>query len=354
MNEDATRVLNPESEQSGQPTTKNGSNFLGRAAAAAAGVAVGSGATYAAGRIYDHATAAEEEQPEATAENQTATATNETAVGATVESVGVAQVDDSMSFSEAFAAARQQVGAGGVFEWHGKVYGTYYETEWNNMSQEQRADWQASIDYSEMASTSAQSSAHTQTATPAAHHAETHHAGSTHTADSATEGTGTVPSNASYVDNSASTSDADGEVRVVGVSIGDNGNGGVATMADLQIGGEMAVVVDVDTDGTIDIVAIDENHNGQFEQSEIHNAREANLATSDFIDDYIADAHAQGQQAVVTNMDDGSRYVISDNGSGYALTSADDDPARAMQANDMPTDDLPDYMNDADAGIMDA
>lgn len=38
------------------------------------------------------------------------------------------------SFNEAFAQARAQVGPGGAFEWHGQIYGTYYETEWNAMS----------------------------------------------------------------------------------------------------------------------------------------------------------------------------------------------------------------------------
>lgn len=43
-------------------------------------------------------------------------------------------VTDSMSFSQAFAAARAEVGAGGAFEWHGNVYSTYYVNEWNSMS----------------------------------------------------------------------------------------------------------------------------------------------------------------------------------------------------------------------------
>ena len=41
--------------------------------------------------------------------------------------VKVAEVSDDMSFDEAFASARKQVGAGGVFEWRGKLYGTYYK-----------------------------------------------------------------------------------------------------------------------------------------------------------------------------------------------------------------------------------
>jgi hypothetical protein len=45
-------------------------------------------------------------------------------------------INDNMSFSQAFAAARHEVGAGGVFFWHGGVYGTYYSNEWNNLSPE--------------------------------------------------------------------------------------------------------------------------------------------------------------------------------------------------------------------------
>lgn len=53
----------------------------------------------------------------------------------------IAEVSDSMSFGEAFAAARAQVGPGGVFYWHGGVYGTYYETEWNAMSAAEKHDY---------------------------------------------------------------------------------------------------------------------------------------------------------------------------------------------------------------------
>ncbi len=37
--------------------------------------------------------------------------------------------DDDMSFSEAFAAAREEVGPGGVFMWHGNAYNTFYAEE---------------------------------------------------------------------------------------------------------------------------------------------------------------------------------------------------------------------------------
>lgn len=57
----------------------------------------------------------------------------------------IAQVSDSQSFAQAFADARRQVGPGGIFEWHGNVYGTYYADEWNSMTQEQRGDYWASV-----------------------------------------------------------------------------------------------------------------------------------------------------------------------------------------------------------------
>ena len=54
-------------------------------------------------------------------------------------------VDDSMSFAEAFAAAREEVGPGGLFEWHGQTYGTYYQDEWQNMSPEEQGEYWASV-----------------------------------------------------------------------------------------------------------------------------------------------------------------------------------------------------------------
>ncbi len=48
---------------------------------------------------------------------------------------------DDISFNEAFAAARAEMGSGGAFEWYGNLYSTYTEEEWGNMSDEQRDDY---------------------------------------------------------------------------------------------------------------------------------------------------------------------------------------------------------------------
>jgi len=42
-------------------------------------------------------------------------------------------VDNSMSFGEAFKTARTEVGAGGIFEWKGNLYNTYYKEEWDEI-----------------------------------------------------------------------------------------------------------------------------------------------------------------------------------------------------------------------------
>ena len=57
----------------------------------------------------------------------------------------MAHVNNGMSFDEAFAAARAEVGPGGVFTWHGGIYGTYYETEWDAMSDVQKMEYAQSV-----------------------------------------------------------------------------------------------------------------------------------------------------------------------------------------------------------------
>ena len=57
-------------------------------------------------------------------------------------------VDDSMSFNQAFASARHEVGPGGLFVWHGNTYGTYYANEWNAMSSDDKAQYWADVSHS--------------------------------------------------------------------------------------------------------------------------------------------------------------------------------------------------------------
>lgn len=51
------------------------------------------------------------------------------------------KVTDSMSFEQAFSAAREEVGMGGVFSWHGHWYNTFEKDEWTGLSLEQRQQY---------------------------------------------------------------------------------------------------------------------------------------------------------------------------------------------------------------------
>lgn len=60
---------------------------------------------------------------------------------ATEATLPVAQMQNDLSFGEAFAAARAEVGPGGVFIWHGGIYNTYTAEEWNSMTPQQKNDF---------------------------------------------------------------------------------------------------------------------------------------------------------------------------------------------------------------------
>lgn len=53
----------------------------------------------------------------------------------------IANTSDDMSFNEAFAEAREEVGPGGVFYWRGGIYGTYTKDEWDNLSAEEKTEF---------------------------------------------------------------------------------------------------------------------------------------------------------------------------------------------------------------------
>lgn len=93
------------------------------------GIMLGSGGTVVAENVVEKVN--EDVVPEEDAAAEELTPAN----------VPVANVSDDMSFGEAFAAARADVGAGGVFMWHGNLYNTYVAEEWDAMSPEERAEF---------------------------------------------------------------------------------------------------------------------------------------------------------------------------------------------------------------------
>lgn len=93
------------------------------------GVLMGAGAVYTADAL-----AKEKSTEEVTTAENNANASE----GQTNNGIKVAEVDQNLSFGQAFETARNAVGTGGVFHWHGNVYNTYTKDEWDNMTPEDK------------------------------------------------------------------------------------------------------------------------------------------------------------------------------------------------------------------------
>ena len=156
-------------------------------------------------------------------------------------------VNDNMSFNEAFAAARSEVGPGGVFSWHGGVYGTYYANEWANMDNAARNDFAQSVHQS-----------------PTPYHPDNYyaqHSSSSRPAQSHIE-----------------SSDDDAEVRVLGVEHVSTPTGRLVEVAAVEIDGERAALIDVDNDGIVDGLIADANHDGRISGDEIYDVEHMDIS----------------------------------------------------------------------------
>ena len=146
----------------------------------------------------------------------------------------VAATHDEMSFGQAFAAARAEVGPGGVFHWHGGIYNTYTADEWNSMTPEQKHDFaqqvQPEIDASHV---SAPTDAHPDVAS---HHVADAHDDDVHVAS----------------DQTADTCDAD--FHIVGYA---------------EVDGHLAVGLDMNNDGQADVAIIDVDDSGDLSNPDV-------------------------------------------------------------------------------------
>ena len=174
-----------------------------------------------------------------------------------VGNVKVAEVSDDMSFSEAFASARKQVGAGGVFEWRGKQYGTYYKTEWDSMSQVEKDQYAANV-----FGTSSSKSSSTPEQERLQHDIS--------------------PEN--FVYNSQSpVSGADIKGELVGVQTVTDENGNPMTIVAAKINGHNSMFVDADVDGYVDVAIMDKNNNEEVELDEIVQISKGRMLVSDLV-----------------------------------------------------------------------
>ena len=116
----------------------------------APGILMGAGLQYA-GEIFAARKADVSKETAETETAETVTNENETAEIAATEAqqsenvaetaLPIAQTHNDLSFGQAFAAARAEVGPGGVFVWHGGIYNTYTAEEWSAMTVEEKSDF---------------------------------------------------------------------------------------------------------------------------------------------------------------------------------------------------------------------
>lgn len=176
--------------------------------------------------------------------------------------VKVAEVSDDMSFDEAFASARKQVGAGGVFEWRGKLYGTYYKNEWDAMSQADKDQYAANVFGTPQAKVHNDNSQEQ----PQKDMAE----------DTDAEQNTNVQKVSDQTDNQQDMAEVgsgeDGKYniqQVYGATTVTDDDGNPMTMVGAKVNGHNAILCDINQDDKIDAMLIDANDDDQIIEDEI-------------------------------------------------------------------------------------
>lgn len=224
-----------------------------------------SGILMGAGLLYAGQTIAATKPEELTPEDG-ANATEQQTADATEHALPVAQMHNDLTFGEAFAAARAEVGPGGVFIWHGGIYNTYTAEEWNAMTPEQKNDF-----------------AHQVNPEVPAHHVaaptDAHPDVAVHTASDDVQ----------VVDQqeAANTASQDSDVHIVGYG---------------DVEGHVAVALDTTGDGQADVAIIDVDDSGGISAPDVVVDRYGNMATVGEVAEAAA-AETNDQLAAMENPD---------------------------------------------------
>ena len=203
-------------------------------------------------------------------------------------------VNDEMSFGQAFAAARQEVGPGGCFEWRGQLYGTYTAEEWNKMSPEERHEYASHFSWNKI--DSHDSPVHKEEPV-AVHHDDpddeievisVEHPNEPTVAqhnepqeNHVTPGHGPQVVEVNDPEPSPNPDPApanDPEIEIIGV-VHDEETG--ANIGGMLVDGQEVVLVDVDNDIVFDYMVVDANHNGKIDEGEVIDISDQNLTVND-------------------------------------------------------------------------
>lgn len=212
------------------------------------GILMGAGAVYAAQKyvINDEAPVAEANEEEQQLKEMT--------------------VDDNLSFREAFDTARAELGAGGVFHWHGKIFNTYTSDEWQAMSHEDKELFAqqvkpevspADIDTNQMAE-----------AAPVDHDVQVVDDIAQNVDVQMVDDVTVAAVHVEEQQSDVPVSDDD-DVRIVGYGDVALADGNSVTVEELMINGQRVAVIDIDQDGVGDIAMSDLNHNNRPDEGEV-------------------------------------------------------------------------------------
>ena len=169
-----------------------------------------------------------------------------------------ASVEGCKSFRDAFEAARAELGAGGVFRWHGNIYSTYTAEEWNAMSTEEKNLFAqrvkpevsaADIDTNEIAKAESTADEDVQVAS--------------------VQGEGQVAQAQVVAEESSNVQSDDDDVRVIGFGDVNLADGRSVTVEELEINGQRVAIIDVDKDGVGDFAMSDLNNNQRADEGEV-------------------------------------------------------------------------------------
>lgn len=214
--------------------------------------------------------------------------------GQHVDIVFATNVNDEMSFNEAFAAARHVVGAGGAFVWHGNVYGTFYADEWSQMTLEDQQLFTANT-----LNTPHQVPVYTAQARPSVtHESQSHndsHVAETHNTETHSTEPPVVNTHATATSSTSShaatapvskphNEGEDVEIEVLGVE--ENvalEDGTVVNIGYAEVDGHTAIFIDGDNDIQFERVVIDVNDNLKIDRQDItYEVSDTNLNVNTF------------------------------------------------------------------------
>lgn len=192
-------------------------------------------------------------------------------------------VSDEMTFSEAFGAARAELGAGGVFEWRGNVYNTYYASEWNKMTDEDKDNFVAHLNLTDIEDDS---------------ESDISQIGGNDSSGNDVvvvtvedlDDTSSVGNDVNNMQNSDIIEDTnDIDVEVLGVYQDDNLGMNVGGAI---IEGQEFIFLDADNDGNnFEFMATDLNNDGQIGYNEIVDVSEYNLPVDAFRVNELGDSY---------------------------------------------------------------